>query len=705
MVSRILLADDSITIQKVVSLTFADEGIEVVAVSNGEMAARRLEEVNPDLVLADIFMPGKNGYELCEAIKTDSKFCKVPVVLLVGAFEPFDQVEARRVQADAHLTKPFESRTLVETVRKLLGTTDRPDTGHLAPASPAHQEAPASVEGTNSWVAPALIDSTAPLEFESASGQWTAGDMPGADSGASSPAVETMPLDLGPLGTEAYSYVQSDEAPPSGSELLHEETLWERTPGEFVSRPDGAEPSDQSSSPDDQPVTAPDQSVEVETSAVVEQTEESPLALETQASTFDTPPEGVFNQEQMVVDFDTSLPATTAAETGAPVLDVDTNGAGFDSADKPGSDQWLVEDVQHAANEWRVANSLNLNTTKLEMRDFSDDVRASLEARKQDATGSSFSEAAPGAESASLFAAEEPLGDVLFGSGREPQTASSASASPLEETALTEFTLELAPGGPPALDPVSAPALVDQLPESESERITGELVTADLPMEGQMVVESAARDFVADEVFEPLAEAPQWVDPEVQSVTTDEPISGDVSPGDFVSYDWTSPDAVIHSTGRLDSTAMPVAFAESSENPGQQEDLPQPTSADAPPDESLNWEAAQMRFAAIDMEESPVEEGDARAQQLQSSDRERGFEISQSIVDDRSPDLNENRHREANETPLSPVELSPMAIDEIVRRVVAQIGDSIVREIAWEIVPDCVERIIEQQTRAALAKR
>src|SRR5438309_9794790 len=129
--TRILLADDSITIQKVVNLTFADEGIEVVAVSNGDLAERRLAEVAPDLVLADIFMPGKNGYELCEAIKQNSQFRDVPVVLLVGAFEPFDQAEARRVRADAHLTKPFESRTLVETVRRLIKTSER-TTGPIA---------------------------------------------------------------------------------------------------------------------------------------------------------------------------------------------------------------------------------------------------------------------------------------------------------------------------------------------------------------------------------------------------------------------------------------------------------------------------------------------------------------------------------------------------------------------------------------------
>lgn len=134
--SKILLADDSITIQKVVNLTFSDEGIEVIAVSNGDAAERKLDEVKPDLVLADIFMPGKNGYELCEAIKQNPKFRNVPVVLLVGAFEPFDQAEARRVRADAHLTKPFESRTLVETVRKLINASTHTAGGPVAAMTP-----------------------------------------------------------------------------------------------------------------------------------------------------------------------------------------------------------------------------------------------------------------------------------------------------------------------------------------------------------------------------------------------------------------------------------------------------------------------------------------------------------------------------------------------------------------------------------------
>jgi len=118
---KLLLADDSVTIQKVVDLTFTDEGMEVVTVSDGQQALEKLEEFSPDIVLADIFMPKINGYELCERIKRMDRFSHIPVMLLIGSFEPFDEAEARRVGADDYLTKPFQSiRTLISKVRNLL---------------------------------------------------------------------------------------------------------------------------------------------------------------------------------------------------------------------------------------------------------------------------------------------------------------------------------------------------------------------------------------------------------------------------------------------------------------------------------------------------------------------------------------------------------------------------------------------------------
>lgn len=106
-VPSILIADDNTNIQKMVSLAFEDRGITVVSVGNGEAAVRRIPDLNPDLVLADIFMPVRNGYEVCEFVKKDQRFAHVPVILLVGAFDPLDEKEARRVGADGVLKKPF----------------------------------------------------------------------------------------------------------------------------------------------------------------------------------------------------------------------------------------------------------------------------------------------------------------------------------------------------------------------------------------------------------------------------------------------------------------------------------------------------------------------------------------------------------------------------------------------------------------------
>src|SRR5579862_715110 len=103
------------------ALALKDAGIEVIAVGNGEAAVRKLAEVSPDLVLADIFMPVRSGYEVCEFIKHDPKFSNIPVLLLAGAFDPFDEREAQRVQADGILKKPFvPPDPLINAVKTLL---------------------------------------------------------------------------------------------------------------------------------------------------------------------------------------------------------------------------------------------------------------------------------------------------------------------------------------------------------------------------------------------------------------------------------------------------------------------------------------------------------------------------------------------------------------------------------------------------------
>src|SRR5258708_4760751 len=117
---KILLADDSITIQKVIELTFSDEDFDVVTVGNGRLAVEKVQEVRPDVVLCDIIMPEKDGYEVCDFIKRNASLSHIPVVLLTGAFEPFDQERAARVGCDGFLAKPFEPETLIAKVKDLL---------------------------------------------------------------------------------------------------------------------------------------------------------------------------------------------------------------------------------------------------------------------------------------------------------------------------------------------------------------------------------------------------------------------------------------------------------------------------------------------------------------------------------------------------------------------------------------------------------
>jgi CheY-like chemotaxis protein len=118
---RLLLADDSVTIQRVVELTFSGEDIEVVTVSDGEEAIASMSADPPDIVLADIAMPKKNGYEVAAFVKEHPTLSRVPVLLLAGAFEPVDEERAKRVKCDGVLVKPFETHEVITRVRELIG--------------------------------------------------------------------------------------------------------------------------------------------------------------------------------------------------------------------------------------------------------------------------------------------------------------------------------------------------------------------------------------------------------------------------------------------------------------------------------------------------------------------------------------------------------------------------------------------------------
>ena len=117
---KLLLADDSVTIQRVIELTFADEDVQVVAVGNGQEAIERVQRDQPDIILADVGMPERNGYEVAAFVKGNAATAHIPVVLLTGAFEPVDEGRARSVGCDGVLVKPFEPQVVISRVKELL---------------------------------------------------------------------------------------------------------------------------------------------------------------------------------------------------------------------------------------------------------------------------------------------------------------------------------------------------------------------------------------------------------------------------------------------------------------------------------------------------------------------------------------------------------------------------------------------------------
>ncbi|MBL8951199.1 MAG: response regulator [Myxococcaceae bacterium] len=121
MPKNVLIADDSLTMRKVIGMVLGNEDFQLTLVDNGLEAIQRARDLRPDVVLADVMMPGKSGYEVCQTLKQDPSTSHIPVLLLAGTFEPFDENRARAAGADAHIVKPFESQAFIDKVRGLVG--------------------------------------------------------------------------------------------------------------------------------------------------------------------------------------------------------------------------------------------------------------------------------------------------------------------------------------------------------------------------------------------------------------------------------------------------------------------------------------------------------------------------------------------------------------------------------------------------------
>jgi len=199
MPKKILLADDSITIQKVVELTFSDGDYEVSAVNNGAKAILKLSELRPDIILSDIIMPEKNGYEVCEFVKSHPEFRNIPVVLLTGTFEPFDPDRADKAGCDAVVTKPFESQSLISKVEELIAAAQS------APAAPPAAEPVPEPESFAADTSP-WAEETTPVEAPPPAFPTHDADIFSAPAATEpQPTMET-PFDSGAFGGETRAF-------------------------------------------------------------------------------------------------------------------------------------------------------------------------------------------------------------------------------------------------------------------------------------------------------------------------------------------------------------------------------------------------------------------------------------------------------------------------------------------------------------------
>ncbi len=603
MASKILLADDSITIQKVVNLTFADEDIEVVAVSNGDLAERRLVDVHPDLVLADIFMPGKNGYELCEMIKSSPDYHHIPVVLLVGAFEPFDQMEANRVKADAHLTKPFESRNLVETVRRLINNSAKPAPPRPAPVA----------EETRIMGSPHLFP-TEPTPFE-----------PIYETGEATPAFTAPVADeflalsqTSPLNLDFVASFVNAPAPPANPAIA---PATEAPVNQDITL---SFQDDEESAPTSSAPAAPAEAI-ASAEPVATQTHQEPETIGV-ASTFG------YSAQDMFIDFSKAPDAAADGQTEVASADPEAI-------------------VSFEAEPAVVTSASPLPASSPETPDIYDAEAAVPEVQPEPLalTHEVATAEVSREETTELLADENPLGDVWVDnkSGLEAAAELDTAASPIDEV-LTEPIIK---------EEFEPRALVDELEESEPPPAAEQ----DLPL----------YEDVADADVETVVAKPNGL----ATMADDELPVGDYIP------------AGNHAT----EMAAQAGF----NTPGESTDLPLIPEALLPTQES--WPKEELHFTAIDAEASNAEETHIHPVQTEV---EPVFAASEPAAEMEPP-----------ATPASTAaptaqrfEVSEEMIEEIVRRVVERMSDKVVRDIAWEVVPDYAERILKEVTHETLSK-
>ncbi len=206
---KMLVADDSITIQKVISIIFGGDDYSLTIVDNGNDAVTKAREINPDILLIDTQMPGLTGYEVAESVRSTPSLAGTPIVLLTGSFEPFDEEKAKRSGIDTFITKPFESQQIINTVKELLAQSQH----RFQPAEPALR----SVFPEQFSASPALAQEQSPFAQSAAPADIWGAFTPSVDDPLE--AADTLEPDFFDIITEENN-VQNKVPAPDRSPLV-----------------------------------------------------------------------------------------------------------------------------------------------------------------------------------------------------------------------------------------------------------------------------------------------------------------------------------------------------------------------------------------------------------------------------------------------------------------------------------------------------
>lgn len=499
MAGKVLVADDSLRIQKELTELLEGAGVEVATVSNGEHAVRQLATVNPDLVLADIFMPVRTGYEVCEYIKTSDEFSHIGVLLLASKMEPYDEKEAQRVAADGRIEKPFtDAAATLETIKShlegLLATRPAPPIDEFAAAVPeaeAELEPESEPEQEQFATQPPPVDldeQAAPMGFTEFVEEEEA--PPAAAIVEAEPeteAEESVDLSQATLLTTADELKQrmAEVAPPPGAPSAEEEE--EELPPAAILEPEpepaAVLPSEPSSS-EEEAELPPTAVVEPEAEPAPAQAEEGVDLSEATLLTTASELQQRMAQPQGPPEEEGALPAAEVVPTGQQL-----SGEAETVVEKPQlADAWEMTGPEPGAPEIPTGGGWDS-----QWKDSGEEAATGEEAPAEEASKPA-TVAYPPAEFAAAFggtAGEEVAAPEEAGPAEEPAEvgteAYSEEVAEEDRAAAEETAQEIAHAlEEPPLDP----ALVEEVVNRVLERLTPERI------------ESIAR-----KVVHPLAEA------------------------------------------------------------------------------------------------------------------------------------------------------------------------------------------------------